>query len=113
MAVVIKRIYDETADEGYRVLVDRQWPRGVSKEKARLDLWMKEIGPSDELRKWFGHDPAKYEEFKERYYKELGSNPAAAQLKSIIKGHKKVILLYSAHDEQHNQAAALKEYLTS
>ena len=114
MAVKIKRIYEETSsDDGRRVLVDRLWPRGVSKEKAKLDLWLKEIGPSNELRKWFNHDAAKYSEFKKRYFKELDDNPAADQLKKIIKDNSKVTLLYSARDEQHNQAAALKEYLTS
>jgi len=114
MAVKIKRIYEEpAADDGYRLLVDRLWPRGVSKDKAKLDLWLKEVGPSDELRKWFNHDPAKYEEFKKRFFNELDDNPAADQLKKIIKDNDKVTLLYSAHDEQHNQAAALQEYLTS
>lgn len=114
MAIRIKRIYESySADDGFRVLVDRLWPRGVSKQKAHLNLWLKEIGPSDELRKWFNHDPAKYAEFKRRYIKELGSNPAAEELRDIIKKHGKVTLLYSAHDEQHNQATVLQEYLTS
>jgi len=113
MAVKIKRIYEEpAADDGYRLLVDRLWPRGVSKDKAKLDLWLKEVGPSDELRKWFNHDPAKYEEFKKRFFKELDDNPAADQLKKIIKDNDKVTLLYSAHDERHNQAAAILEFLT-
>lgn len=113
MAVKIKRVYEDfSAGDGYRVLVDRLWPRGLSKEKARLDLWLKEAGPTDELRKWFNHDPAKYEEFKKRYFKELDNNPAADELKEIINRHKTVTLLYSAHDEQHNQAAALQKYLS-
>lgn len=108
----IKRIYEDySSDDGYRVLVDRLWPRGVSKQKARLDLWLKEAGPSDELRKWFNHDPTKYPEFEKRYFKELDANPAVNQLKDIIKNHSNVTLLYSAHDEQHNQAAALQKYL--
>lgn len=112
MALQIKRIYDEPAEaDGFRVLVDRLWPRGVSKEKAKLDLWLKEVGPSDELRKWFGHDPAKYEEFKSRYEKELEQNQAFSELKESIKDNKTVTLLYSAHDEQHNQAVALKDLL--
>lgn len=112
MAVKIKRIYESPdPQDGYRVLVDRLWPRGVSKENARLGLWLKEIGPSNELRRWFNHDPAKYPEFKKRYFKELESNPALAELKDAIKQHPKVTLLYSAHDEQHNQAVALKDYL--
>jgi uncharacterized protein YeaO (DUF488 family) len=112
MSIKIKRIYEDySGDDGYRVLVDRLWPRGVSKQKARLDLWLKEAGPSDELRKWFNHDPAKYPEFEKRYFKELDVNPAVNQLKDIIKNHSNVTLLYSAHDEQRNQAAALQKYL--
>jgi uncharacterized protein YeaO (DUF488 family) len=113
VAVKIKRVYESySASDGYRVLVDRLWPRGVSKQKAKLDLWLKDAGPSNELRQWFNHDPAKYQEFEKRYFKELDKNPATAQLKDIIKDHPKVTLLYSAHDEQHNQAAALQKYLT-
>lgn len=112
MAVKIKRVYEEySPDDGFRVLVDRLWPRGISKEKARLDLWLKEVGPSNELRKWFNHDPDKYQEFKKRYFSELGKNPVADGLKKIASQHKTITLLYSAHDEQHNQATALKEYL--
>lgn len=112
MAIGIKRIYEPyLKEDGFRILVDRLWPRGVSKQKAHLDLWLKEVGPSDELRKWFGHDPAKYDEFKTRYTKELDANPAATKLKALIKEHQKVTLLYSAHDEQHNQATVLQEYL--
>lgn len=106
--VQIKRIYDAPSpDDGYRVLVDRLWPRGVSKEKAKLDVWLKEAGPSDELRTWFGHDPAKYAEFKQRYEKELSANPAFAELRQIVRDHPTVTLLYSAHDEEHNQAQVL------
>lgn len=107
-----KRVYEDTqADDGYRVLVDRLWPRGVSKEKAQLDDWCKDIAPSNELRKWFGHDPAKYDEFKKRYERELSDNPA---LESVVKGwnkHAKVTLLYGAHDEEHNQAVVLLSYI--
>ena len=110
--VRIKRIYDQASPEdGARVLVDRVWPRGITKEKAALDLWLKEIAPSTELRKWFGHDPARWEEFRKRYGKELDGNAeAVGQLKALVaKGP--VTLLYSAHDTEHNQAAALLEYL--
>lgn len=110
--VQIKRVYEEaSAGDGYRVLVDRLWPRGVSKEKAKLDLWLKDVGPSDELRKWFGHDPAKYDEFKKRYEQELSSNPAFAELQQIVHEHPDVTLLYSAHDEAHNQATVLQAVL--
>lgn len=104
----IKRIYEEpAAADGYRVLVDRLWPRGVSKDKAKLDVWLKEVGPSDGLRKWFGHDPAKYTEFKARYEKELAGNSAFEQLQQVTAGHSTVTLLYGAHDPEHNQAQVL------
>lgn len=109
----IKRVYEtKSKDDGYRVLVDRLWPRGVSKEKAGLDLWMKDIGPSDELRKWFNHDPAKWEDFKKKYKQELKSKKDLTdQLKKLEKEHAKLTLLYGAHDEQHNQAVVLAEVL--
>jgi len=110
--VQIKRVYEEVnSADGYRVLVDRLWPRGISKEKAKLDLWLKEVGPSDELRTWFGHDPAKYDEFKKRYEKELASNPAFVELRQIVHKHSHITLLYSAHDEAHNQAVVLQDAL--
>ncbi|HET8709025.1 MAG TPA: DUF488 domain-containing protein [Candidatus Saccharimonadales bacterium] len=112
MNLQIKRIYEQPSpSDGYRVLVDRLWPRGVSKEHAKLDEWLKEVGPSDDLRKWFGHDPAKYDEFKARYEKELAENPAFKELQKIVSQQPTVTLLYSAHDELHNQAVVLKEYL--
>ena len=115
MPYQIKRIYDELSDnDGYRVLVDRVWPRGVSKERAHLDAWIKELAPSTDLRKWFAHDPAKYPEFHQRYFGELDANP---DVKSIIADlnhrakNETVTLLYSAKDEEHNQAVVLKDYL--
>lgn len=110
--VSIKRVYEAAAaSDGYRVLVDRLWPRGVSKQKASIDLWLKEVGPSDELRQWFNHDPAKFAEFTSRYETELAKNPALAELKSVISDHKTVTLVYSAKDEAHNQAVVLRQYL--
>jgi uncharacterized protein YeaO (DUF488 family) len=108
----IKRVYEPAAkDDGARVLVDRVWPRGVTKEKAALDLWLKDIAPSTALRKWFGHDPARWDEFRQRYGKELdGNTEPVAQLKRMIAAGP-VTLLYSAHDAEHNQAVALLEYL--
>ena len=97
----LKRIYDraQTAD-GYRILVDRLWPRGVSRQSARLDLWLKEIGPSDALRKWFGHDPARWPEFQRRYRKELRAKPdLVRQIKQLEKEHGIVTLIFSARDE--------------
>lgn len=112
MDIRIKRIYEEPAKEdGYRLLVDRLWPRGVSKEAAHMDEWLKEAGPSNELRKWFGHEPPKYPEFKKRYEKELrAAAPLLDHIRSLAKKHR-VTLLYSAHDEAHNQAVVLREVL--
>jgi DNA-3-methyladenine glycosylase len=113
MSVVIKRVYDEAApDDGYRVLVDRLWPRGVSKERAKLDVWLKEVAPSQELREWFGHKPERFKEFKSRYEKELRDNPAVEELRTIIKEHPKVTLLYGAHDPKDNQAVVLRDFLS-
>lgn len=109
-----ERIYTKPADmDGFRILVDRLWPRGISKVNAHLDCWLKEVGPSNDLRKWFGHDPAKYEEFKERYLKELTGNVAYEILKEMVTSNadKNIILLYGAKDEEHNQAVILKEQL--
>lgn len=111
----IKRIYDPVDNnDGYRVLVDRLWARGISKERAKLDLWMKEIAPSDELRKWFQHDPSKWDEFQLRYRKELlEKKELLSELKRIVKENKSVTLLYSAKDKEHNQAIALLRILES
>lgn len=113
--VNIKRVYeDREKSDGYRILVDRLWPRGVSKEKARLDVWLKEIAPTDELRKWFGHEVSKWSEFRKRYITEIKENKEG-QVKLIesITGQKNVTLLYGAKDEEHNQAVVLKSWLES
>nr|WP_244972278.1 DUF488 family protein [Mammaliicoccus lentus] len=111
----INRIYEDYNKDNVRVLVDRVWPRGVSKEKANLDHWIKEIAPSDSLRKWFGHDPEKFDSFKKKYKEELKSGEqkeALDQLKDIYKENNgNVVLLYGAKDEKHNQAVVLKEFL--
>ena len=111
----IKRVYEAAEpSDGYRVLVDRLWPRGVSKEKAHVDQWMKEIAPSDKLRKWFGHDPERWPEFQKRYKAELrGNSDLTKELKQLEKQHRILTLVYSAHDEQHNQAVALGKFLGS
>jgi len=110
----IKRAYDAAdIQDGYRILVDGIWPRGVSKDKLNADLWLKDVAPSNELRKWFNHDLAKWDEFKRRYRQELADNPAFDQLKQIIKKEQTVTLLFGAADTQHNQAAAIKEFLDS
>jgi uncharacterized protein YeaO (DUF488 family) len=112
MNVFVKRIYEPVAQsDGYRVLVDRLWPRGVIKANAKLDVWIKDIGPSTALRKWFGHDPERWDEFQSRYHAELREKTAL--LETITQQAKlgPVTLLYSATDEQHNQAVALRSFL--
>jgi uncharacterized protein YeaO (DUF488 family) len=106
----IKRVYEKPEkDDGIRILVDRLWPRGLTKEKARVDLWLKDIAPSTELRKWFGHDPGKWKEFRKRYSDELKKNEEQVSLlKDQIKNGT-VTLVYGAKDEEHNEAFVLKE----
>lgn len=113
--VTVKRAYESASpDDGYRILTDRLWPRGVSREKAKLDVWMKDIAPSDGLRKWFGHSPDKWVEFKKRYLAELKACPdAVAELRNAVNGHDTVSLVYGAKDEAHNEAVALREFLAS
>ena len=110
--IVVKRVYEAPGKaDGQRVLVDRLWPRGVSKKDAELTLWLKEIAPTDDLRKWFGHEPERWVEFRKRYWAELdGNTEAVAQLRGVL-GEGKVTLLYGAHDEAHNNAVALVGYL--
>jgi uncharacterized protein YeaO (DUF488 family) len=109
--VAIKRVYEPHArGDGQRVLVDRVWPRGVSKEKLGPVVWLKEIAPSTSLRKWFGHKPERWAEFRKRYRSELKGNAAVAELRALArKGH--VTLLYGARDEEHNQAVVVAEFL--
>ena len=108
MKIKIKRVYEKPeADDGFRILVDRLWPRGLTKEKAKVDLWLKDISPTTELRKWFGHDPEKWTEFKKRYHAELIKNKEPV---SILKEQMKkedVTLVYGAKDEEHNEAQVL------
>jgi len=112
MSIAIKRIYDTPeSGDGTRVLVDRLWPRGIAKDKAKIDLWLKDVAPSNALRKWFGHDPEKWPEFQRRYQKELNDNTAFAELKTLC-GQRKVTLLYAAKDQQHNNAVALHALLS-
>ena len=112
MNVQIKRVYEEpSTSDGKRILIDRLWPRGLTKEKAKVDLWLKDIAPSTELRQWFGHDPSKWNEFKKRYHDELKKN--CEIIVKLIEQLKtgKVTLVYGAKDEEHNDAVVLKEYL--
>ena len=110
--LTVKRIYEPPApDDGQRVLVDRIWPRGISKADAALTLWLKDIAPSNELRKWFGHEPARWAEFRKRYAIELdGNGEAVKELRGLLRKGR-VTLLYGAHDEAHNNAVALAGYL--
>jgi uncharacterized protein YeaO (DUF488 family) len=113
MKINLKRAYvPAEPSDGTRILIDRLWPRGLSKEKAKIDLWLKEIAPTTELRKWFDHDPAKWNEFRERYKAELKANKeAVSELKKALQDGP-TTLIYSAHDEDHNDAVVLQEYLT-
>lgn len=114
MSIGMKRAYEEpSAEDGFRVLVDRLWPRGLSREKAQLDLWMKEIAPSSELRKWFGHDPAKWHEFRRRYRTELKAHEQQLGVLRAKAKKQRVTLVYGAKDEQHNDAIVLMEVLQS
>jgi uncharacterized protein YeaO (DUF488 family) len=112
MAVRLKRAYERAArQDGYRVLVDRRWPRGVKKRALALDDWLRDLGPSDALRKWFGHDPAKWRQFERRYRRELREQKQALELlKQKSRGHT-VTLVYGARDEEHNEAVVLKAVL--
>lgn len=107
----LKRAYEPAErGDGRRVLVDRIWPRGVSKDEAHIDLWLKEVAPSTALRKWFGHQPERWSEFVKRYRAELKANPAVEELLKIM-AEGPVTLVYGAKDKAHNQAVALAEYL--
>lgn len=113
MNIQIKRVYEEPdPKDGFRILVDRLWPRGLTKEKAAADLWLKDIAPSTELRKWFNHDAEKWKEFQKKYQKELKENKEAV---SVLKEHLKqgpVTLLYAAKDEVHNEADVIKNFVS-
>jgi len=110
--IKLKRVYDPYADsDGKRILVDRLWPRGIKKEDARIDHWLKDIAPSDELRKWFSHDPAKWEEFKKRYRKELEDRQEIIRDLRTEARRKTVTLLFAAKDTERNNAVALKEII--
>lgn len=111
--IQIKRVYDAPTDEdGFRVLVDRLWPRGISKQQAVLDLWLKEVAPTPELRTWFSHDPAKFQAFTKRYLDELVQNPAIPALIQAAQQHSTLTLLYAAKDPAHNHAVVLQQFLT-
>lgn len=114
MAIRTKRIHEPASrGDGTRILVDRLWPRGVSKEKAAISFWARDLAPSDELRKWYGHAPEKWEKFRSRYFNELDNNPAALDALSPYLKAKTVTLVFSSREEELNNASALKEYLES
>lgn len=109
METRIKRVYLPAEEsDGYRVLVDRLWPRGIKKENAKVDLWAKALAPSTELRKWFNHIPERFPEFKDKYIAELKANPEALSILDEIRNHDVVTLLYAAKDEEHNNAVVLQ-----
>lgn len=111
--VKLKRVYEAPAKtDGVRILVDRLWPRGLTKKQACIDYWVRDVAPSTKLRQWFGHDPAKWPEFKRCYYAELRRNKAGVSgLKALLRQPGSVTLVFGAHDEAHNNAIALKSYL--
>jgi uncharacterized protein YeaO (DUF488 family) len=110
-AVRIKRVYEHvTEDDGQRILVDRLWPRGLTKAEAALDFWLKDVAPSTELRRWFGHSPDRWDAFRQRYLLELQVSPAVPQLRALAMAGP-VTLLYAARDQVHNEAVVLAEFL--
>ncbi len=114
VTVAQKRVYEEPEpSDGMRVLVDRLWPRGLSKERARVDVWLKDVAPSRDLRVWFGHDPAKFDEFRRRYEAELAEEPARAAFAELREMARKqhVTLVFAAHDTEHCNAVVLRELL--
>ena len=113
MEVMLKRIYEPPSSaDGKRILVDRLWPRGLSKDKAKIDHWLKEVAPTTALRQWFGHDPGKWAEFQKRYRAELKSNPAMDELRALS-AQGSVTLLYAARDQAHNEAVVLQKILNA
>jgi uncharacterized protein YeaO (DUF488 family) len=108
----VKRVYEPYhKNDGYRILVDRLWPRGLSKEKAHIDCWLKEIAPTDKLRKWFAHEPAKWNGFIKKYKEEIEQNPAKEELLQLINEHDRITFLYSTKEENHNNAYVLLQWL--
>jgi uncharacterized protein YeaO (DUF488 family) len=112
MEIQLKRVYEPAEPgDGFRVLVDRLWPRGVSKARAAIDLWAKDVAPTTALREWFGHEPDRFAEFRMRYLAELEQNVAVGELRAVLREHPVTTLVYAAHDEAHNQAVVLAEHL--
>ncbi len=108
----LKRVYDPpTEQDGFRILVERLWARGLSKSRAQVDLWLKDIAPSPALRTWYSHDVAKWTSFQQRYRAELRQNPAVGSLRQLLKEKRTVTFVYAARDEEHNSAVVLKAFL--
>jgi uncharacterized protein YeaO (DUF488 family) len=112
MEIRVKRVYDApAAEDGFRVLVDGVWPRGLTKEEAHIDLWLREAAPSTALRQWFSHDPERWTEFRDRYFQELDQHPEVVRRLLSYATQGVLTLLFSARNREHNQAVALREYL--
>lgn len=112
MNIRLKRVYEKPdKDDGFRILVDRLWPRGLTKEKAHVDIWLKEIAPTSELRKWFGHDPKKWDEFQERYETEIRRKDDLIKMLKRRARQGTITLIYAARDKKHNEAVVLKHFL--
>jgi uncharacterized protein YeaO (DUF488 family) len=112
--IQLKRVYEEPSPkDGFRVLVERLWPRGLTKSRAAVDLWLKDVSPSPELRKWFAHDPAKWEEFQRRYRKELAGKDESIELLRRKAKQGPITFVYAAHDPERNSATVLKEFIES
>jgi len=112
VTIKLKRAYqDATKSDGTRILVERLWPRGLSKDRAKVDLWLKDVAPSTELRKWFGHDPSRWQEFRRRYHQELRRRPEVLQPLLDAIAHGPVTFIYGSREERYNAAVALREYL--
>ncbi len=110
--ITVKRIYEKPdKDDGFRILVERLWPRGISRERAHIDLWLKDVAPSPELRKWFNHEDEKWEEFVRRYYLELTGNEGIERIKILIKENNNITFVYSSRNIEHNNAVALKNII--
>lgn len=110
--IQLKRVYEPPGkDDGFRILVERLWPRGLSKPRAQVDLWLKEVSPSRQLRTWYGHDPAKWDEFQRRYRAELQNNPAVEQLQQLLQNKPVITFVYAARDTEHNSAQVLMAFL--
>ncbi|MGC8609240.1 MAG: DUF488 domain-containing protein, partial [Thermoplasmata archaeon] len=109
--IILKRIYDPEGDDGYRILVERLWPRGISKDEAHIDYWAKDIAPTSELRRWYSHDPDKWNEFREKYFKELINNPKTTEFKELVSKHDKVTFLFASREVEKNSANLLKDFI--